>query len=97
MTGRTAAEIFGARVLRERKRRGWSTRDLQVKAGISSPSLVNRMERGLGEPGLFRAARVAAAFGVSLDDLIAESFCQQCDGMPPAGFTCQACGTDGTQ
>ena len=97
MTGQTPAEIFGARILRERKRRGWSTRDLQAKAGISTPSLVNRMERGIGEPGLFRAARVAAAFGIPLDDLLAESFCHACDGVPPAGFTCQACGTEGTR
>lgn len=96
MTGQTPAEILGARVLRERKRRGWSTRDLQHKAGISSPSLINRMERGIGKPGLFQAAQVAAAFGIPLDDLIAETFCQQCDGAPPAGFTCQACGSDGT-
>ena len=96
MTRQDPAELFGARIRRERTRRGWSCAELAAKAGVGSGhNAVSRIENAAGEPGLFRAAAIAAALGLSLDALLAPADCGTCDGLPPAGFTCQACGKAG--
>ena len=93
MTRQDPGKLFGARIRRERSSRGWSCAELAKKAGLgASHNSVSRIETAAGEPGLFRAAAVAAALGLSLDALLAPSDCGTCDGLPPAGFTCQACG-----
>ena len=91
----TLAVVFGKRIARERKALGWSCAALARKAGVSGKNL-SGYERGVNEPGVFRAAALAAALGVSLDALVAPSPCEACDGMPPARMTCTACGREGT-
>lgn len=88
--------IFGARVRRVRKRQGLTCAQVCVKARISGHNLLNRIENAQSEPGLFRAARIAEALGVSLDALLAPPECGTCDGLPPAGFLCPDCRTRGT-
>jgi hypothetical protein len=44
---------------------------------------------------LSNAVRLAAVYGVSMDVLLAEPACGTCDGAPPAGFICSACGAGG--
>jgi transcriptional regulator with XRE-family HTH domain len=82
--------VFAARILRERQARGWSLRDFAAKAGISA-STINRAERGTGV-WMSCAASIADALGIPLALLVTESPCPVCDGTPPAGFTCNACG-----
>lgn len=94
MTGEQAVR-FGARIRRERARQGMSGFQLAKQSGLTSASIINRCERGLGEIGVFRAARIAAVLGVSLDSLLAEPSCGTCDGRPPPGFICTGCGTGG--
>ncbi len=62
-------KAFGKRVALKREERGWTTQDLVKETGISYQSLW-RIERGQHkEPGVFTAARIAKALGVSLDYL----------------------------
>lgn len=93
MTARQQAvpERFGRRARRERERREWSLRDLAEKTGLA-PSTVMRMEQGR-DPALSTAILVASALELRLDWLLAETACETCDGMPPAGFACLSCGT----
>jgi transcriptional regulator with XRE-family HTH domain len=97
MAGRPASltplQRFGDRVAAERARRGWSLRELCVRAALPpAPSRVLSAERGEGIR-LDIAARIARTLGLSLDGLIDP--CAQCGDKPPAGFTFQACGADG--
>ena len=87
--------VFGARIHRERIRQGLTFTQLAAKAGLQGTTTLKRIEIAEGQPGLFRAAAVAAVLGLSLDALLAPADCPVCDGLPPAGFTCQACGKPG--
>ena len=82
--------LFGARIRRERKRQELTYAALAAKAGDNATNL-KRIEAGTGETGVFRAARIAAALGLSLDALLAPPDCPACDGFPPAGFICPSC------
>ena len=84
-------EIFGARIRRERRRQNLTSAQVAIRAGLSGHNAVYRMEKAVSEPGLFKAAAVAAALGVSLDTLLAPADCEACDGLPPAGFVCPDC------
>jgi transcriptional regulator with XRE-family HTH domain len=88
-------QIFGTRIRRIRKRQGLTGAQVCTRAGISGHNLVTRIEKAQSEPGLFKAARLAAALGVSLDALLAPPECVTCDGIPPAGFICPDCHTRG--
>ena len=84
---------FGRRLQREREARHWSLRDAAKKCGFAAASTIMRAERG-SDVALSSAIALAAMYGVSLDALLAESSCGQCDGIPPSGFICGACGTE---
>jgi transcriptional regulator with XRE-family HTH domain len=83
--------VFGARILRERNARSWSLRELAGKCEDVSINTISRAENGQGT-WLRHAADIAGGLGVRLPLLVAESDCAGCDGMPPDGFTCNACG-----
>jgi len=88
--------LFGARILRERTRRGWSLRDLDKRTGgKTSYSAINRAERAVSSISLATAARIAAALGIPLGELVAPPECSRCDGHPPEGFICGECGLGG--
>ena len=86
--------IFGQRIKRERKRRGWNMRDLRARSGVSI-NTISRAERG-GDPVLSNAIALATALGLSLDILLTEPACTRCDDRPPEGFTCDTCDRKGT-
>ena len=88
-------EVFGARLRRIRKRQDLTAAQVCLRAGFPSHNTLTRMEKAQSQPGLFSAARIAAALGVSLDALLAPSPCGACDGLPPAGFVCPDCRTRG--
>ena len=83
--------LFGARIRRERKRQELTYAQLAARSGVRSPTTLKRIEAGGAEPGLFKAAAIAAALGLSLDALLAPPDCPACDGFPPAGFICPSC------
>ena len=85
--------IFGQRIRHERQRHGWNMRTLSAKTGGVSINTISRAERG-SDLTLSNAIAIAAALGLSLDSLLAEPVCAQCDDRPPEGFTCTACGRE---
>ena len=85
--------VFGQRIKRERERRDWGMRELAGKARVSY-STIQRLEKGR-DVALSGALAVTAALGLSLAEVFAETVCVQCDGKPPAGFICAACGRGG--
>jgi len=84
---------FGRRIKHEREQRDWSMRELGGKSGVA-PSSIQRIEKGR-DVALSSALAVAAALGLSLGDAFAEPECIRCDGKPPPGFICSACGREG--
>jgi transcriptional regulator with XRE-family HTH domain len=85
--------IFGQRIQSERERNGWSMRDLSTKAGVSQ-STIFRIEKG-HDAALSSAIAIAAVLRLSLDALLAEPACAQCNDSPPAGFICATCDREG--
>ena len=61
--------LFGHRIKRARKAKGWSQGKLGKRVGINAYQQISRYERGLEEPGVLTAAKIADALGVSLDYL----------------------------
>jgi transcriptional regulator with XRE-family HTH domain len=87
--------VFGERILRERKARGWSQRELAGKAGIS-PDAPRKYERALNEAGVTSALAIADALGLQLDAMLRPpGCCGTCRNEPHAGFRCLACGREG--
>jgi hypothetical protein len=86
--------IAGANIRALRRRKGWSQAKLGELMGWQSTSTVcaaeghrNDRQRGF-TTGEIR--QLAAIFGVSPRQLTTR--CANCDGHPPAGFACLACG-----
>jgi transcriptional regulator with XRE-family HTH domain len=86
--------VAGANIRVLRQRNGWTQAKLGELMGWHSSSTVcaaeghrNGRQRGFttGE-----VERLAAIFGVSLWQLTTQ--CANCQGRPPAGFACLACG-----
>lgn len=61
--------LFGLMVRQERRRCGWSL-DEAVKVAKVSKGTLSRIERGVSNPGLITACRIANALGVTVQDLI---------------------------
>jgi transcriptional regulator with XRE-family HTH domain len=60
---------IGARVRREREKRGWTVRELARRAAVS-PGAVSKLEGGTRlSPSIELGKRLAKAFGVTLDYL----------------------------
>jgi len=83
--------MFGALILRERTMRRWSVRDLAAASGVSLHA-ISRAERGLSDPCLSVALKLAGALGIDLSCLARQETCLNCYWNPPAGFTCNECG-----
>lgn len=87
--------IFGARLRRERQSQGLTSGQVAIKAGLRSSRSVATVERAVHQPGMFTVARIARALGISLDSLMADPDCPDCDGFPPAGYSCPQCKATG--
>ena len=68
----SATEQFGKRLYQLRKDRGWSQPQLGKQIGTSG-AIVGRYERGEMTPSIEVAVKVARAFRVTLDALVADS------------------------
>jgi transcriptional regulator with XRE-family HTH domain len=90
--GQTAIAGVNIRTLRQRK--GWSQAKLGELMGWHSATTVCAAEGHRdGRQRGFTAReieRLAAIFGVSARQLTTR--CANCNGQPPAGFACLACG-----
>jgi len=83
---------FGRRLAARRTALGWSQKDLAAKAGVHD-SQISRFETGDKGIILETAVHLAAITGISLEGL--DGPCPHCGDSPPAGFTCNDCGTKG--
>jgi transcriptional regulator with XRE-family HTH domain len=88
------AAIVGVNIRALRQRQGWTQAELGELMGWHSASTVCAAEgrrdgrqRGLDAS---EVERLAAIFGVSPRQLTTP--CANCNGQPPAGFACLACG-----
>lgn len=77
---------------RLRMERGMSFREAGKLFGLDA-SNVFRAEAGTRRP--LPAAQIAEAFGVSEHEV--RRPCPRCGYAPPAGFTCNRCGTEGSE
>lgn len=82
--------VFGRRLQRERSARQWTLREAAGKCGLNA-STIMRVEAG-SDAEFSSAIILARLYGRSMDALLAASACETCDGMPPEGFICAACG-----
>ncbi len=86
--------IVGVNIRTLRQRKGWSQAKLGELMGWQSASTVCAAEgRRDGRQRGFTAReieRLAAIFGVSPRQLTTQ--CTNCNGQPPTGFACMACG-----
>lgn len=96
----TPNECAVANMRRYRTAFGWSREDLAQRMDVAVTVIVDA-ERTGGQRkprvlGINDVVALARAFGVSVDDMIAQPGpCLTCDGTPPRGFTCQSCGAKG--
>ncbi len=60
----------GANIARLRKRAGMTVRDLQNVFGFSTPQAIYKWQRGQAMPTLDNMIVLAAALGVTVDDIV---------------------------
>lgn len=60
--------VFAEAVIRERRARHWSQKELALKAGISKSTVFN-IEHQVQGPALEVAAAIAEAFGLTVGDM----------------------------
>jgi hypothetical protein len=86
--------VIGANIRALRQRHGWTQARLGQLMGWPSPSTVCAAEghRDGRQRGFTTGeiARLATIFGVPARQLITR--CATCEGHPPAGYACLACG-----
>jgi transcriptional regulator with XRE-family HTH domain len=96
----TPNQTVAVNMLRLRKVRGWTQKELAAKLGWSA-QLVCAAERSTTAKRnrhftVDDLVLITEAFGVAPADLLAPVLpCATCQDSPPAGFACQECGAAG--
>ena len=83
---------FGRRLVRRRRSRGWSQRELSRRTSISS-SRLSRLERGKAKPGLEELLRLRAVLGGTLDELVFEPASPSAEGLGQVLHDLERCTT----
>jgi transcriptional regulator with XRE-family HTH domain len=93
---REIVAFIGANVRRRRKAANLTQTELAAKAKASRAHL-SQLENGTapGYPSLGSLISFATVLGCKVADLLYEPSCGTCLDAPPAGFTCNECGTGG--
>lgn len=65
----TLRELVGLRIVRARKRRGWSQEALAGRLGVSQ-RMLRRWERGIFAPSLEALVKLAEVLGSATDELL---------------------------
>lgn len=101
----TAAEIISRNVRRMRLARGWTQAETARRfseitgqpQSVASWSAGEQVGKARQRQWLANdVAALALLFDVPVGDLFEpQPPCRSCNGEPPAGFTCNACGTGG--
>lgn len=92
----SGVRIDGAEIRRRRIERGHGVNRFAAIAGISSAAL-SRIETGRRNPVPETLKKITDALGCGIADVLLQGAapCSTCKGEPPAGFTCNTCGTAG--
>jgi transcriptional regulator with XRE-family HTH domain len=96
----TPNQLVAYNMRRIRRSRGLTQEQLGDRLSWSHAS-VSAAERSVGGKRVKKfdadeIVAIAGALGIDAADLLAGILpCAHCNGEPPAGFTCQACGTEG--
>jgi transcriptional regulator with XRE-family HTH domain len=67
--GSPPPEPLGERIRRLRREKGWTQRDLALRAGLK-PAQISKYERGNYQPGLAALKAIADALGTTTDHLV---------------------------
>lgn len=94
---KTLNDVISANVRSLRARRGWNQTDLAralTEAGWPMPTIlpVSRIEQGTRRISVDELVALGTVFEVEPWSLTEPPKCDACLGVPPAGFTCNACG-----
>lgn len=98
---RPACRTVAANMRLLRRRYGWDQAELGQKLGGWSNASVSAAERSVGSKrvrifDIDEVVQLAAVFGVTVADMLAPvPPCPCCQGKPPQGMKCQACGAAG--
>jgi transcriptional regulator with XRE-family HTH domain len=100
-TNNDATRAFRTAFRCMRKARGLSVQTISDRLAqhghIASRSALSNLESGrMQSVTLDVSVGIADILGVPLVEMLA-AVCEQCVGMPPPGFTCNACGTAGKE
>jgi transcriptional regulator with XRE-family HTH domain len=102
MTTKPGNTDYSAMVMRHvrrmRKRRGWSAEHLaELVTATGEPihrSTLAGMEIGKTKHvSVDQLVAFATVFGVPIETFL-QRLCESCDGQPPTGFRCLACGAE---
>lgn len=74
---------------------GWDTAQLVERSGITQITITKAIN-GSGV-SLEIAGKLAALVSSRLVEMIGPYTCGTCEGMPPSGFQCMECSTEGTR
>jgi transcriptional regulator with XRE-family HTH domain len=85
--------LFGGRVVRRRRARGWNQIELARRTSIQSARL-SRLERGRAVPKLQELVRLRAILGGTLDELIFEPTPLSTEALGQSLREVEACATD---
>lgn len=87
----------GANIVRLRKERGLTVRDLQTYFGFEEPQAIYKWQRGQSLPTVDNLYALGGLFGVSMDEILVQSklqlniiHCEQ-QAEQPAAFLMIAC------
>nr|WP_238356310.1 helix-turn-helix transcriptional regulator [Kribbella italica] len=68
-------------------------RKVSLERGWTEQATIARIETGKRGVSLADAIALAQALSCELGDLLTPVKCQACKDNPPAGYSCQTCGT----
>jgi DNA-binding XRE family transcriptional regulator len=99
---RSGSQLVSYNMRRLRKARGWRQAELGAMLGWTNVTVSNAERPRAGRRArrfcIDDVIRVAGAFGVTVEDLLAPpADCRQCKGSPPPGYTCNTCGGPGAR
>lgn len=89
------AAMFGTHLSARVRALGWTVTGLVERTGITQIT-VSKALNGSGA-SLDVAAKLARAVKLTLPEMLQPYVCGTCEGMPPQGYRCLECDTEGTR
>jgi len=86
--------MLAARLPEARRCAGLTQDEVAARTGIGV-AVLHKMENGRRLPSLTEYVAICRALSIDAGLLVREPDCRACGDDPPAGFTCNTCGTGG--